>query len=136
MSAGTPRSSEAHPVAAGGMVFAAVLMLLNGLLQFFQGIAAVARDDIYVNTPNYIYKFNVTTWGWIHIVLGIIVGLTGFALFRGSTWARGVGIGLVSLQLLPNFFFLPYQPLWAMVIIAMDIFIIWSLAKAPDPKQL
>jgi hypothetical protein len=134
---GTTRSTGyPHPVAAGGMLFAAIMMVLNGLFQFFQGIAAIAKDDIFLSTPNYIYRFNTSTWGWIHLILGIVVALTGFALFRGSAWARGVGIGLVSLQALANFFFLGYRPVWSLVIIALDIFIIWALASAPDPERL
>ena len=132
-STGTRRD---NPVAAGGMLFAAIMMVLSGLFQFFQGIAALARNDIYVNTPNYVYRFSTTSWGWIHLILGLIVALTGFALFRGSGWARGVGIALVSLQALSNFFFLGYRPVWSLVIIALDIFIIWALASAPDPERL
>lgn len=119
-------------VARSGMVLAAVLMMLAGLFQFFQGISAVAKDDIYVNAPNYVYKFDTTAWGWIHLILGAIIAISGFFLLQGKDWARGVAIVVVGLSALSQFFFLPYYPLWAMVIIALDIFIIWAIVKAPS----
>jgi hypothetical protein len=106
-------------------------MMMAGLFQFFQGISAVAKDDIYINAPNYVYKFDTTTWGWIHLIFGAIVAISGFFLLQGQAWARGVAIVLAGISAITQFFFLPYYPLWAMVIIALDIFIIWAIVKAP-----
>jgi hypothetical protein len=117
--------------ARSGMILAAILMMMAGLFQFFQGISAVAKDDIYINAPNYVYKFDTTTWGWIHLIFGAIVAISGFFLLQGQAWARGVAIVLVGISAISQFFFLPYYPLWAMVIIALDIFIIWAIVKAP-----
>jgi hypothetical protein len=124
-------NQAARSWATGGMVFAGIVLILSGLFQFFQGIAAVAKDDIYVAVPNYVLKLNTSSWGWIHLIIGILVALTGFAVLSGATWARAVGIGLAALSAFTNFFFLPYYPLWALVIIGLDIFVIWSLASAP-----
>jgi hypothetical protein len=118
--------------ARGGVVFAAWLMMLSGLFQFFQGIAGVAKGGFFAVGSNYAYKIDTTAWGWIHIVLGIIVAITGFFLLNNSGWARGVGVGLAMLQALAQFFFLPYYPLWSISIIALDIFIIWALVTAPS----
>ena len=82
-------------------------------------------------TPDYVFRWNTTVWGWIHIILGAIVTITGFALFRGPGWARGVAIGLIVLQALVVFLFVLIFPLWALVIIAVDVLIIWSVANAP-----
>ena len=120
-----------RPMATGGVLFAGTIMILTGLFQLFQGIEAILKDDIFVSTPNYLFQFSTTSWGWIHLVIGAVVAITGFFLFTGSLWARAVAIGLVSLQAFSSFFFLPYFPLWALVIIALDIFIIWALAVAP-----
>ncbi|HEY2791366.1 MAG TPA: hypothetical protein VGJ28_03360, partial [Micromonosporaceae bacterium] len=117
--------------ATGGLIFAGTVLALNGLFQFFQGIAAIAKDDIYVAVPNYVLKFNTTTWGWIHLIIGILVALTGFAILAGQVWARGVGIALAAISAFTNFFFLPYYPLWALIIVGLDIFVIWALASAP-----
>jgi len=121
--------------ATGGMLFGAIIMMLGGLFQFFQGIAAIAKDDIFLSTPNYVFKFDTTAWGWIHLILGIIVALVGFMVLTGATWARAVGIGLVALQAFANFFFLPYFPLWALIVIALDVFVIWALAVAPGRAE-
>jgi hypothetical protein len=123
-------------VAQSGMILAAVLMMLAGAFQFFQGISAVAKDDLYINAPNYVYKFDTTTWGWIHLILGLIVAISGFFLLQGKDWARGVAIVLAGLAAISQFFFLPYYPLWAMLIIALDIFIIWAIIKAPGKDYI
>jgi len=115
----------------GGMIFAAVLMLLLGVMQFFQGLAAVIKDSFYVVAPNYAYELDTSAWGWIHMIIGILVAVTGFFLFSGADWARGVGIALAVLSAISQFFFLPYYSIWALVIIALDVFVIWALATAP-----
>lgn len=125
------RSPGTRTVASGGVLFAGTIMILSGIFQFFQGIGAIANDDIYLATPNYTFKFDTTAWGWIHLILGAVVAVTGYFLFTRAPWARIVGIGLVSLQAFTNFWFLPYYPLWSLIIIGLDIFVIWALAVAP-----
>jgi hypothetical protein len=92
------------------------------------GIAALVHDDIYVSTPEYIYSFDLTGWGWVQLLLGILVGGAGFAIVKGQTWARIVGIALACLSLIANFLLIPYYPLWSLTIIALDIVVIWALA--------
>ncbi|MEV7181473.1 hypothetical protein [Kitasatospora sp. NPDC093679] len=112
----------------GLVLFAGVVMLVTGLLDLFQGIVAVAQDELIVTTPNYVFKFDVTSWGWIHIILGLVVALVGLCVLRGMAWARYTGIAVASLSLISSFLWLPYYPLWSIVIIALDIFVIWALA--------
>jgi len=85
-------------------------------------------DTFYVTTPNYVLEFDVTTWGWIHLIAGIIVALAGVALFSGRTWARVVGITLAFLSAIATFAFIPYYPVWSLLIIALNVFVIWALA--------
>jgi hypothetical protein len=118
--------------ARSGVLLAAWLMILSGAFQFFQGIAAVAKGSFYAVSGNYAFKIDTTAWGWIHLVLGLIIAVTGFFLLNNSAWARGVGIGLAVIQALSQFFFMPYYPLWSISIIALDVFIIWALATAPS----
>jgi hypothetical protein len=117
--------------ARGGMMFAGVVLILVGVFQFFQGIGAIAKDDIYVGVPNYVFKFDTTAWGWIHLFVGLGVAVTGYFVLTGAVWARGVAIGLAALSAFTNFFFLPYYPLWALIIVALDVWVIWALVKAP-----
>lgn len=129
-------SPTARSWATGGVVFAAVVMMLSGVFQLFQGIAAITKDQFFVVSANYAFKIDTTAWGWIHLALGIIVAITGFFLLSNSAWARGAAIGLIMLQALAQFFWLPYYPLWALLIIALDIFVIWALLHSPDVESV
>jgi hypothetical protein len=131
----TTNSGAKQAWAQGGLVFAGALLLVLGVWQVFLGIAAIAKGEFFVLAPNYIYEFNIGAWGWIHLIIGIIMVLTGFFLFRGAAWARAVGIVLAVLSAIENFFFLPYYPLWSIVVIALDIFVIWALASADDLRK-
>ncbi|MFC8509690.1 hypothetical protein ACFU3J_12485 [Streptomyces sp. NPDC057411] len=120
---------------AGGVMFAAVLLLCSGILAVLQGIAAVAEDDVYTRVGSYVFEFNLTSWGWIHIVLGALVALTGGGLLKGATWARFAGLLFASLSLLAQFLFLPYAPFWSILVMGIDVFVIWSLASSLDDPR-
>ncbi len=123
VSAGASR----HVLRSGWTVLAAVLMIFGGTMAILEGIAAIAKDDLFVRTANYTFQFNLSGWGWVHLILGIVVVLAGCALFTGAVWARAVGVVLAGLSLIANFLWLPYYPFWAIVLIAVNIFIIWAL---------
>ncbi|MEV4614313.1 hypothetical protein AB0K43_17195 [Kitasatospora sp. NPDC049258] len=125
--AGRPSASGNSPWVSGLVLFAAVVLIVNGILEIFQGIMAIADDDVFVSTPRYVFRLDLTSWGWIHLILGLLVALTGFALLRASTWARIAGIFFASLSMLGSFLSLPYYPLWSLVLIALDVFVIWAL---------
>jgi hypothetical protein len=112
----------------GSVVFAGVMMMLIGTFHALTGLAAIIENEYFVVGPRYVYEFDVTAWGWVHLLLGVIVAIAGWAVFSGATWARMVGITLASLSAIANFFFIPYQPVWAILIIALDILVIASLA--------
>ncbi|MFF0199848.1 hypothetical protein [Streptomyces sp. NPDC005017] len=119
---------------SGGVTFAGVLMLCGGAVAVLQGIAAIAKDDVYRRVGSYVYEFDLTGWGVLHIVLGVLVALTGWGLLSGWPWTRAAGIVLASLGLVLHFLFLPYQPFWGVTTMAIDLFVIWSLVSAgPDP---
>jgi hypothetical protein len=113
--------------ASSWIAFAAVMMIFGGAMAIMEGIAAIAKDDVFVVNRNYAYTFNLTSWGWIHLVLGVLVVLAGIALFSGSLWARVTGVVLAGLSMVANFMWLPYYPVWAIVLIAVDAFVIWAL---------
>ncbi len=116
--------------AQGGYVLAASLLVLIGIYQFFMGLAAIAQDGFFVVGANYYYEVNTTAFGWIHMVIGVLAIVAGVFLFTGASWARWLGIALVVLSAVANFFWLPYYPLWSLLIIAVDIFAIWAIATA------
>ena len=123
-------TSETKEIAAGwGTTFAGAMMIIVGLFEFVQGLVAVINgNQFFVTTPNYVFQLNATTWGWIHLVLGAVIAVAGLFIFTGNIVARSVGMLLAGLQALANFVWLPYSPLWSIIIIAIDVFIIWSLA--------
>ncbi len=115
-------------VARGFIVFAAVMMIMAGAFQTLAGLVALFENEFYVTTRNYLLKFDATTWGWIHLLIGLLVLFAGIAVLSGQTWGRVVGITLAVLSAVSNFAFIPYYPFWAMAIIALDVFIIWARA--------
>jgi hypothetical protein len=123
------RASEGTSAwAAGFSLFAALMMILAGCFQAFVGLIAIFENEFYVATRNYLFQFDATTWGWIHLIMAVIVGLAGMALLAGQTWARVVGITLAVLSAIANFLFIPYYPIWSLLIITLDVFVIWALA--------
>ncbi|MGZ4516946.1 MAG: DUF7144 family membrane protein [Mycobacteriaceae bacterium] len=120
--------SAKQGLAAGTTIAAGLLLATVGVLQFLEGIAAVAKDDIIVIGVNYTYNWNVTAWGWIHIVLGILVALTGFALMIGAGWARVIAIFIAAVSIIANFLWLPHYPLWSIAIIVLDVVVIWAVS--------
>jgi hypothetical protein len=114
--------------AAGFIVFAAVMMMMSGGFEALAGLIAIFQNEFYVQTRNYLFQFDATAWGWIHLILGIIVALAGWGLLSGRTWARVVGITLAALSATANFLFIPYYPFWSLLIITLDVFVIWAIA--------
>lgn len=115
-------------VAKGTSMGGAVLLVTVGVLEFLQGISAIAKDDVIVVGIEYTYQFDVTTWGWFHLIFGVIVAAVGAVLFTGATWARVGAMILCALSIFVNFLWLPYYPLWAITIIALNAVVIWAVA--------
>ena len=123
-----PDETGGSPWASGLSMFAAILMILSGAFQAFAGLVGLLENEFYVSTPKYLLQFDATSWGWIHLLLGLLVVGAGFAVISGKTWGRVVGIILVVISALANFAFIPYYPVWSLLIITLDIFVIWALA--------
>jgi hypothetical protein len=112
------------------MTFAAIMLTLVGILDIFRGIMAIAEDDVFVTTRNYVFEFDLTSWGWIHLILGAVAVIVSMGLFQGATWARVVGVAIAGLVIIANFLSLPYYPVWSVIMIALSAFIIWALCVA------
>jgi hypothetical protein len=113
--------------AVGLTVFAAVLMLLVGIFQAVEGLVALLGDTLYLVGPEWAFSFDVTTWGWIHLITGIVIAAAGYFVLTGSVWARGVGVFLACLSALANFLWLPYYPVWSIIVISLNVLVIWAL---------
>jgi hypothetical protein len=103
---------------------------VNGIFQIFQGLAAVMTDEFFVTIPNYVVTVDVTTWGWIHLVLGVLIVIGGFYLFSGSRAAAVFALVLAIISTIGNFAFIPYYPVWALLLIAVDVYIMWAIARS------
>ena len=121
-------SEKAPSWARGFVLFAAVMLIIIGVFHAFNGLSAILEDAFFVVTPNYLFSIDVTTWGWLHLILGIIVLLAGVYLLRGSLWAVLVGIVVAGVSAILNFLSIPYYPFWSLLIIALDVVVIWALA--------
>ncbi|GGV09877.1 hypothetical protein GCM10010260_55460 [Streptomyces filipinensis] len=113
--------------ASGLTAFGAVMLALAGLLDIFRGIMAIAHDDVFLTTRNYVFRFDLTGWGWVHLVLGVVAVVVGLGLLKVATWARACGVVIASLIIIANFLSLPYYPIWSIVLIAFSALIIWAL---------
>lgn len=114
--------------ATGLTVFAAVMMIIGGFVQALEGIVALANSTFYVVGHKYTFQFNVTTWGWIHLLVGAGVVIVGIFLFMGSAWARWTGIVIVAVSAIANFAWIPYYPVWGIIVMALDGAVIWALS--------
>ena len=116
--------------AIGAIAFAGTMLVLIGVFQALAGIVAIFNDEFYVVARNYTFDLDVTAWGWIHLLVGLGLVGTGFGLFARKTWAGVAGIMLAMLSALVNFFFAPYYPFWSILVIALNVWVIWSLTRA------
>ena len=121
--------SEREPSgwAIGWTAFAGIMMIMMGILWAISGLVAIFNDEFYVVTQNWIFQFDVSTWGWIHLILGAVILASGFGLFSGAVWARIVGVIIAVISGLVAFTWLPYYPVWGIILIAISIGVIWAL---------
>ncbi|MFR9798549.1 hypothetical protein ACL02U_22015 [Streptomyces sp. MS06] len=116
-----------HAPTSGITVLAAALMILAGAMAIFEGIAAIAEDSLFVVTRHYVFEFSLTGWGWVHLIVGIVTVVAGGAVLTGALWARFFGVVVAGLGALANFLWVPYYPLWALTLVAVNLFVVWAL---------
>jgi len=122
--------------AVGWTFFAAFMMIMIGVFHAIAGFAAILEDEFLSVVPAvgtqaqgdvYFLQFDATTWGWIHLLVGIVVLIAGFGLFSGAVWARTVGVIMAVISAIIGFAWIPWYPVWGIVIIAIAISVIWAL---------
>jgi hypothetical protein len=131
--------AEAPPSvgAAAGTVLAGVLMIVGGIWGFLVGLAVVIKKAFFVPVSStYAYHWNVTDWGWTHLALGAVVFAAGVCVLLGMVWARVVGVILATLSAIASFMFIPYYPVWSIILVAIDIYIIWALVAAGRRQRI
>jgi hypothetical protein len=111
----------------GWVYFAGAMMMLVGGLEAIAGLVAIFKDDYYVVTEKSLLVLNYTAWGWIHLVLGVLILLAGLAVMSGQTWGRVIGVFLSILSILGNLAFISAYPIWSIIAITLNVFVIYAL---------
>ena len=120
----------------GWIAFAGWVMIVIGVLDFFEGLIAVIRGQYYVLTSSQVIVFDTTTWGWITLLFGIVIALVGFGLLAGEEWARVVAIIVVTLNIIEQLGFLgaAAYPLWALTVMVLNFIVLYALFTKWDDR--
>lgn len=123
-------SAVPPPTAWVGMVvFGAIMMFMLGGFQVLEGLVAILKDDYYLVTRNgLVLNVDYTTWGWTHLIIGVIAIGTGIGVLLGQMWSRVLGIAIAVFSALANIAFLSAYPIWCTIVIATDVLVIYALA--------
>lgn len=111
----------------GWVVFASLMMIMVGFFQAIVGLTAILRDTFYVVSPNALITVDVTTWGWVHLLLSILVIFAGYAVMEGKVWGRTVGVLMALSSAVVNLAFIPYYPVWSTLVVVVNIIVIYAL---------
>jgi hypothetical protein len=116
----------------GWIFFAGFMMILLGFFQAIAGLTAIFNSDWLVVTSEELMVLDLTAWGWAHLIMGLIVLVAGFSVMQGATWARAVGIVVAMFSAVANLAAINIYPLWAVIIITIDVFVIYALTVHGD----
>lgn len=131
----TPLAPSRATLWVGWIAFAAIMMFIVGGFNIIDGLAAIFKDEIFVTTSKGILVFDVTAWGWIHLVLGVLQILVAWFLLRGALWARMTAVALLALNAIEQLAFLGAYPFWAAIIITIDVVVIWAIVVHGDETR-
>lgn len=122
-----PTSTERSGWAIGWTAFAAMMMVIQGFWWLIAGLHRRVNDSFYVAGEEYIFQFDTTTWGWVHLLLGVVILVAGLSLFTGAVWARTVGVITAVIAMLVAYAWLPRYPIFAILLIAVSAAVVWAL---------
>jgi hypothetical protein len=124
---GYQMSDDTSTWAKGWLLFATVMLMMVGVFHAMAGLVALFDDTYYVVGREWIFEFDVTAWGWIHLIGGVLLVMSGFGIYSGNVAARTVGVIAAALSAIANFAWLPYQPVWSSIMIAIGVAVVWAL---------
>jgi hypothetical protein len=141
----TQSSAPPHPTTertgwAGWAVFAGVMLVIVGAFQAIDGLVAIFKDDVYlVRSDGLVLNVDYTAWGWVHLLLGLVLVGAGAAIFSGRVWGRTLGVIAAIISAVLNFAYLASYPVWSTLIIAIDVLVIYALiahgGELREPKH-
>ena len=105
------------------------MLFWTGILEFIQGFSAVLSDDVFVSAPNSLFAFDLTTWGWVHMLIAVAAMVVGGAVITHRTWGLVAGLVVEDLVAVANFLFVPQSPSWPLAAIGFSVAIIWALSE-------
>jgi len=122
---------------SGWVLFGAVVMSVVGAFAIIEGVLALAAPTTYVATGGAVLTISLTGWGWLHLVLGVLVLVTGLSLLRLEIpgWARGVAIVLVAVNTVVQMAWLPAYPIWSLIVLALDFVVLYALIVTWDDSR-
>jgi len=113
----------------GASLAAGAMMTLSGSLSILMGISGIAQDSLFAASSHYTYWFDLTTWGVIHLVVGVLLVITGLAVLTDKSWGRGAGAAVAAISLITQFMFVPHYPAWAIPMMTLDLLILFALTR-------
>ena len=120
----------------GWIAFAGVMMVISGSLNALYGLVALLNDEWVVWTNRGSLYLDISDWGWVHLIVGLVVLVSGVGVFSGNVLARTVGVIGATVSLITNFFFIPAYPLWALTVVTINVLVIWALtAHGKEMRQ-
>jgi hypothetical protein len=125
--AGPAHSTRERTGWVGWVYFGGTMLVLVGIFNVIEGLVALFNDQFYVPTRQGVLVFDLTAWGWIHLIVGGLAVIAGVGLFTGAMWARVFGVILAGVNAIAQLAFLSAYPVWAVVVIALDVLVIWAL---------
>ncbi len=121
------RRTRPSGAAIGLTITASLILIMSGTFGIIEGIVGLINNEFYVVTQKWAFQFDTTTWGWIHIIVGLVALGAGVGLLAGQVWARTVAVIVALVSIVANFLWLPYYPWWAALVIIFDMFVIWAV---------
>jgi hypothetical protein len=123
----------------GWILFAGIMMVILGTMSAINGLIAIINDEVYVVTDEQVVAFDFTMWGWIHLLVGVVVVFAAFALIRGAVWARLVCAILAGLTIIAQVGTIQAYPFWSIAMIAISVAVIFSvctMGRADEEVEL
>ena len=119
----------------GWIWFAAVMMIMTGTFNAIYGLVALFEDQYYTISRQGLLVFDLTQWGWILLIFGVLAVFAGIALFSGAMWARIITVALAAINAIAHMAFMSAYPVWALITIAVDVLVIWAVIVHGDEMK-
>lgn len=120
----------------GRTAFAAVLLLIAGVLNVIYGIAAISEAHFFTDSGTHYVFSSLNTWGWITVLIAAIQLTAGVSLLSGHTYGRVIGIAAATLGAVESLLAVGgATPFWALGVFALCIYVLHGLIVYGEPVE-